>query len=366
MTASVTTLPVAAIANRECKLVLTATVGNFVRIWCTDAPPGSKLRSELDATGATQVSVASGDAGQQVSFTADKGGAYVFRVEEITKGASVYGGVYDTDPNKAPSEAIVGTPAVETLFFASALTCNLGVGSDTAELLLYVRDTQVIATTLDLHGVVSPTLRNTKTGMAKVAAESSAVRVAVLALVGVAVTVLGDTESWLNSLLQRFNAHLTQSGVHSANDTNNAVPTAFANASTTEAQKKTVSALRKSLDNHMRNDNPAATTPGTGSAVYHAGAGGEADWANALLPAGASDQLSLLVSAADAYRAFEAHRLSNVHNSSDTVNVVTTPSALLALHVAFARQLATQSPVNPGNEHAAKSLLMSGGGFKEI
>ncbi len=365
MAATITTIPAAAIANRECKLALSATTGNFVRLWCTDAPPGSKLRTELDASGATQVAVASADAGRTVPFTADKGGAYVFRVEEITKGGSVAGGVYDTDPNKAPSEALLEADQV-TLYFASALTCELGVGQDTAELLLYVHNAQVIVTTLELHGVVSPALRSTKTGLAKVAAESSAVRAAVLALVGVAVTVLGNTTTWLDSLLARFNAHLTQSGVHSANDTDNTVSTAFAHASTTEAQKKTVSALRKALDNHMRNDNPAATTPGTGSAAYHNGGAGRADWANALLPTAASNQLSVLVSAADVYRAFEAHRISGVHTTSDTTNVAAAPSALLALHVAFVRQLATHSPVNPANEHSAKSLLMSGGGFKEI
>jgi hypothetical protein len=364
VTASVSTLPAQPISGRECKLRFSATAGNFVRLWCTDAPPGSKLRNEIDATGATQISVASGDVGRDVPFLADKGGAYVFRVEEISKGANALGGVYDTDPNKAPSEALLGFQS-ETLYFASALTCNLGVGQDTAELLLYVLNAQVIATSFDLHGVVSPVLGKTKSGIAKMAAESAAVRAAVASLVGVAVTVLGDTGVWLDSLIDSFNAHRVATSVHAANDSDNAVAAAFRHASTTEAQKKSVAALRKALDNHMRNDNPAATTPGTGSAAYHSGIGGEVDWANALLPAAPSDQLSVLLSAADAYRAFEAHRLSDVHAAHDTVSVAASPSPLLALHVAFLRQLATQSPANPANEHSAKSLLMSGGGFKE-
>lgn len=362
MTATVTTLPGQPIAGRECKLQLSATVGNFVRLWCTDAPPGSKLRDALDSTGATQISVGAADSGRDVPFTADKGGAYVFRVEEITKGASVFGGVYDTDPNKAPSEAFVGSPSSQTLYFASGLTCNLGLGQDTAELLVYVLDDKIIATTDELHGVTSPALRNVRTGLAKMAAGSSAVRAAVAALAGTAATVLGVTSSWLDSLIDKFEAHRASAGFHNSADTDNVVKPDFKGATTTEAQKKSVSALRKALDNHMRNDNPGSTTPGTGTATYHT----VADWGSAELPTAASDQLSTLISAADAYRAFEAHRVSASHSAPDTTNVAATPSTLLALHVAFLRQLATQSPANPANEHSAKSLLMSGGGFKEI
>lgn len=365
MPATVSTSPALPVAGRECKLALGATTGNFVRVWCTDAPPGAKLRTDLDAAGATQVAVASADAGASVAFHADKGGAYAFKVEEITKGASAFGGVYDTDPNKAPSETIVDTTQL-TIYFASPLSCALGVGSDTAELLIYVLDDRVIQTTAETHGVVSPALRNPKTGLAKVAAESAAVRAAVTALVGTADTKIGNVSSWLNSLLNRFNAHLSESGVHAEDDADNAVSTAFRNATTTEAQKRTVSAIRKGLDNHMRNDNPNASPPGTGTGDYHDGGGGSVDWANALLSAAPGDQLTVLVSAADAYRAFEAHRTSDVHNSADHDNVVSSPPPLVALHVAFVRQLATQSPDNPANEHSAKSRLLSAGGFKEI
>jgi hypothetical protein len=352
------------LAGRECKLGIAATAGNYVRVWCTDAPPGSKLRSTLDSSGATQVSVGEGDAGRSLQFTADKGGAYVFRVEEITRGASAYGGVYDTDPNKAPAETLLAHAAV-TLYFASPLTCLLGIGQDTAELLLHVLDEQIIATTADLHGVVSPALRSTRTGAAKVAAESAAVRAAVQQLVGLATAALGNVTGWLDSLLGAFNAHCARDASHFSVDTANPVPVEFLHAATTEGQKRSVAALRKSLDNHMRNDNPAAAAPGTGSAGFHNGAGGKVDWANIVLPTAPSDQLSVLVSAADAYRAFEGHRISGVHSTADNTNAAPTPPPLLALHIAFVRQLATQSPVNPANEHPAKSLLLSGGGFKE-
>lgn len=362
MTVTLSTVPAQPVALRECRLSLAATVGNFVRVWCTDAPPGSKLRAELDATGATQVVVAAGEAGQNIPFTADRGGAYVFRVEEITKGASQFGGVYDTDPNKAPSETLVGAPVIRTLYFASPLTCNLGAGQDTAELLIYVLQDEIIATTASLHGVVSPALRNTKTGLAKVAAESTAVRSAVTALVGTASTILGTTSTWLDSLIDAFNAHRADATVHASPDTDNVVKADFRGATTTEGQKRSVGAIRKALDNHLRNDNPAATTPGTGSAAYHSAA----DWTSAALPLSASDQLATLVSAADAYRAYDAHRANTaVHAAPDTTHFAAPPSTLLALHVEFLKQLAAQTPMTPPNEHSAKSLLMSGGGFKE-
>lgn len=362
--AALATLPGQPVSGRECKLVLTATTGNFLRVWCTNAPPGSKLRTELDSSGASRVNVTEADAGSQVPFTADKGGAYVFFLEEITKGASAFGGVYDTDPNKAPSEAIIGTASV-TLHFASALTCNLGVGQDTAELLVYVHDTSIIVTTAELHGVTSPVLRKTTSALAKVAAESSVVRAATQGLVGAAVTVLGTTNVLIDSLINCLIGHFVEPTTHASDDSDNAPSTVYLNATTTEGQKKAVAALRKSLDNHMRNDDVTASIPGTGSGAYHDGAGGKVDWANAPLPVAPSDALSVLVSLADAYRAYEAHRLSNVHTSSDTVNVAVAPSPLILLHVYFLAQLATQDPVNPTNEHSAKSLLVSGGGFKE-
>jgi hypothetical protein len=363
--ASVSTVPAAPIAGRDCKLVLSASSGNYVRVWCVDAPPGSKWRSQLDSAGATQVSVAAGDAGQVLPFQADKGGAYLFKVEECTRGASAYGGVYDTDPNKAPSLTILSTTSV-TLYFASPLTCNLGVGADTAELLIYVLAGGVIETTQELHGVVSPVLRSSKTGLAKVAAESAVVRAAVAALPELAGVLLGNVAAWLNSLHTAINAHLQDGDVHANADGNNVVSDAFRNATTTEGQKRAVAAMRKALDNHMRNDDPSASPPGTGTGNYHDGAGGSVDWANALLSAAPGDQLSVLVSAADTYRAYEAHRLSDVHAEPDSTNVVSAPPPLLALHVAFIRQLATHTPDTPTNEHSAKALLLSAGGFKEI
>jgi hypothetical protein len=362
---TLSTLPTQPVSGRECKLVLAATsTGNYIRVWCTDAPPGSKLRTELDSSGASQVSVAEADAGRSVAFTADKGGAYVFRVEEITKGASAFGGVYDTDPNKAPSEAILSVNSI-TLHFASALTCLLGAGQDTAELLVYVHNASIIATTAEHHGILSPALRKTTTALAKVAAESATVRGALPNLIGAAATALGDTETLITGLINAFNPHLVEPLVHNASDTDNTIDTAFLYASTTEGQKKAVAALRKSLDNHIRNDNPLAATPGTGSATYHAGPGGKVDWGSVVLQVAPSDQLSILVSLADAYRAYEAHRVSDVHEGPDTVNAAPAPSALLQLHVHFLTQLATQNPVNPTNEHSAKTLLVSGGGFKE-
>ncbi len=374
MTANVSTVPTAPVAGRPCKLVLAATSGNYVRLWCTDAPPGSNLRANLDESGATQVAVGEADAGRQLPFTADKGGAFVFRVEEITRGASVYGGVYDTDPNKAPSEEIVGTPTSVSLYFASPLLSTLGVGQDTVELLVYVLSDEIIPTTIELHGVVSPALRNPRTGLAKRAAESPAVRPALAALVGEASAKRGDIGTWLTNLIAAINEHLADAAAHENVDGDNPIPDAYRYASTTEGQKKSVAAIRRALDNHMRNDNPSAVQSvppdppvviGTGSAAYHDGPGGKVDWANALLPTAPSDQLSVLVSAADSYRAYEAHRVSTVHEAPDAAHVAAVPDALIALHVAFVRQLATQSPVNPTNEHPAKSLLMSGAGFKE-
>jgi len=366
MSVTIATIPSPALAGRACKLSLTASTGNFVKVWCTDAPRDSKLRLALEASGASRVSVIAGvDSGSEVDFTADKGGAYVFLLEEFEKGATDYGGGYEGDPNAAPEEELLSA-ASTTVHFASALTCRLGVPPDTAELLVYVHDDDIIPTTDQTHGVQSPFIRNPATPKAKVAADSAVVRAAAAAVTGVATTRLGSVQSELDNFITQFNGHLVESGVHSADDTDNAVSLAFLGATNPEGQKKALTALRYALDHHMRNDNPGATPPGTGTAVYHASGGLESDLANLLLNISPSnDQATIFSSLADAARAYTAHTASTAHDVADTGNPLSVNSLLLTLHIKFNEQLAAYAPTTPPNEHAAKATLVNGGGFKE-
>lgn len=363
MTVTVATIPDPAIAGRPSKLLLTASAGNFVRVWCTDAPRGSKLRNELDKTGASRVIVVQGvDSGRPVDFTADKGGAYVFRVEEFNKGAASYGGGYEGDPNGAPEEDMlsVGAP---TIYFAAPLVCKLGTGQDTAELLIHVHNETIVATTDQTHGVVSPILRSPASPKARIAADSTTVRTLVAALVGVsASTALGNVENAIDDLRNKLNAHLIESGLHDNDDTVNEVLAAFLNPSSLESQKRSLAEIRRRLDNHVRNDNPEETPPGTGSGDFHT----SVDWSGLPLPGSPSDQNGVLVFLADAHRAYEAHRLSETaHTAADTANPANAASPLVALHSAFVAQLAAFAPDTPPNEHPAKATLINGGGFTE-
>jgi hypothetical protein len=368
MAVTIATIPSPALAGRACKLSLTASAGNFVKVWCTEAPRDSKLRADLDKSGASRVSVVSTgvDSGALVDFTADKGGGYVFLLEEFNKGAEAYGGGYEGDPNAAPEEELLSS-ASTTVYFASALTCRLGVPPDIAELLVYVSDDQIIPTTDSTHGVRSPLIRNPATPKAKLAADSTDVRAAAAAVIGDAATRLGSIQSEIDDFIDQFNDHLIESGVHDTNDTDNAVDLAFVGASNPEGQRRALSALRDALDHHMRNDNPDATPPGTGSAVYHNAGGLASDLSNLLLNVSpTNDQATLFAALADAARAYTAHLDSAAHNALDAGNNLSVNSLLLTLHIKFNEQLAAYTPATPPNEHAAKAILVNGGGFKEV
>lgn len=369
MAVTLATIPNPALAGRKCQISVTASSGNFVRVWCTDAPRDSKLRLALDKSGASRTIVFQGvDSGSSVDFLADKGGAYVFLLEEFTKGAAAYGGGYEGDPNAAPAEDLLASNSA-TLHFASPLVCNLGLGQDTAELLLYVNNNTIVATSNETHGVQSPAIRSPKSPKAKIAADATSVRTAVAALANITVTdALTPTVSeTIDDLITNLNAHFVLAGIHSNNDTHNTVEEAFSNGTSPDGQKKALSELRRRLDNHFRNDNPNATPPGTGSGTYH-NSGDTVDWTNIPLQGSPSDQVSVLALTADAWRSYEAHRVdedNSLHDNPDNTNAAATLSPLLALHKAFVAQIALLVPVTPPNEHPGKAVLINGAGFKE-
>jgi hypothetical protein len=366
MSVTIATIPSPALGGKTCKLALTASTGNFVKVWCTNAPVGSKLRKALDDSGASRVIVLGGvDSESQTDFTPDKGGGYVFVLEEFEKGAAAYGGGYLGDPNAAPAEELLSTTTT-TVYFASQLTCKIGVAGDTAELLLYVNDDQIIVTTEKDHGVLSPAIRNPVTPKARLSAELTTVRAAVADLAGTATTTLGDLGDEIDAFISVYNAHLVESGVHDANDTDNAITASFLGAENPEGQKRALARIRDALDHHIRTDNPNATPTGTGTGDYHDTGSVVADLSNLLLNAQpSSDIAGLFSSFADAIRAYEAHRVSGVHDSADATNTFTATAPLLLLHIAFNEQLAKYTPTTPPNEHSAKALLINGGGFKE-
>lgn len=377
--ANLVTTPDFPIAGRAFRLRVTpvaGTTGTHCRIWCVAAPPGTKLRQQLDDSRADRIALvplirfSSDTQNFEVDLTLEKGGAYVLQVDELFIGNPDFPGFtggYESDPRGAPGERLQSTPAVMTLYVAQPLTTQLGCGSDVATLKLYVYNDTVIQTELAVHGETTPRidLSSNATSRARLASENSDVRDALAGLAGqTAATLAGNVGSSLDNLVNEYNAHLTQSGRHYSDDADNAVSGSFLGAQTAPARAATLNEIRRLLSRHERNDNGGAngSAAGTGSAGYHSAA----DWQSLPLDsASPSDALNDTISHADAWRAYEAHRVSGVHAKVDNVNKAAPLPPLLNLHRLFLSVLAQASAPVPPTSPSGSALLISQLGFKE-
>lgn len=361
MTVSVESSIAVAIVKAPLRLTFTASSGNFVRVWCTAAPPGSKLRGKLDTNGASRVHVASTDSGKAFDYTFDIAGAYQLAATELTEGAAPYGGGYEGAPDADRSEVILGETAL-TFYVASALKATVGQGQDTAELVLYVANDMIQETTLAVHGVATPAVQKPKTGKARTATEGAVLINRLNDLVGVtASSALGDLAAVITDAIDKFNLHAGNATWHDAADNDNQIADAFRNPTSPEALKRSISALLKSLSAHVRNDS-IETPEGTGSAAWHS----HVDWVAIPLFESSASVTEHLRALADAWRVFEAHRVSSAaHDTPDTTNGLTTLPTLLDVHRLFLTQLASLSPTVPNTENSAKTILVHGAGFEE-
>lgn len=364
MAVSITTLPEYPTTKTAARVSFALSGGgNYVRVWLTDAPSASKYKAELTDQQAPRLKQFEGGVADKWDFRPDVGGSYLFAIQEITRGTT-YGGGYKAAPGypgsgSYPGEVLV-TESTATIRAGQRLEMPVGVGGDTAKLGLYVWDATIRATTVGVHGEVTPALLNPSSDKARAAIAASTVVTALAALSGVAAaTALGTLSTVANNIIDKFNAHRVQGGVHAANDTANVISGSFKNASSPDALKKTIGEILKKLDRHMRNDDGN----GTGSTSYHT----NADQTNTLIAPPPGDIAGCVVALADAWRAYEAHRVQggSVHSSNDTTNTLTALAALPDLHRAFLVQIQPASPTPPSTANSGVVTLVSGAGMKE-
>src|SRR3954463_14970366 len=203
---TVITTPAYPVPNRPFRLRVEPnddTTGTHVRIWCLAAPPGTKLRKQLDEsragriTIAAQLPISTDSQRSELTLTLEKGGGYVLQVDELVVGNVDYPGFtggYEGDPRGAPGETVKSN-GVTAIYVAQGFTIQLGCGADTATLKLYVHDDSVIQTEQAVHGETTPRidLGSSATARARLAAENSSVRDAAAALASqLATTLVGD------------------------------------------------------------------------------------------------------------------------------------------------------------------------------
>lgn len=366
---ALTTLPVYAPPVRETQVIFTLTESgsNFVRVWVTVAPPDSELRSLLEQSTQSRVQIYQGDGGANSPMKRkfDKGGKYTFVCQEYTRGASAYGGGYQGAPEGAPSETKVGTESTLSLFVGQRMTAELGANGDTATLVLWVWDDSIRATSLGVHGEVSPALQNdSPSPRARMAMESATVTALVDALAGMTVDdATAGWDSFLEDFISNWNEHLTEAGVHDNHDTENEIPDGLSNAASSTTLKDALAEIVLRLRYHYTNDAQlGGVTSGRDSASYHTGN----DNRNLPLIAGVSDA-DAFFALADLYRSYEAHRVSaSLHDAPDTVNALSSPAApLLELAAAFFRVLASTSPTPPPAQSSGASKLIAQARFSE-
>jgi len=379
--ATLSTLPTLPVPNRDLRVVFTllGAGSNFVRVWCTNAPPGSELRKKIDDSTQNRVEVHAGDGGDNNPWLTqlDLGGAYTFVNQEYIKGAAAYGGGYEGAPASYPTETKNGDESTVTLQVMKRLTFPLGTGPDRATLVVWSNFGFVRPTTLATHGEESPVIKDPTSDRMRTLAETAAVRTAVDALASTAAGQPWDTVISANPqlLFSEFrapiNAHLTQAGVHANNDGDNDMAIAWNTAASGADLVAGVNLLLKLMRQHRTNDAvEGGTVSGVGSGDYHENPGSglnKADLENAALVQSVGTPGEAYAALGDIWRAHEAHRIdTDYHTAADNTNALTAFGSLpllLQLHVRIFQALATLSPSVPTeNDGVAKAL---GVGFEE-
>lgn len=369
---TISTIPDRAVPRRNTAITFTKTnaAADYLRVWLTDAPVGTPERAQIEDSGFGRILFHEGDSGSRKEFVPQKGGKYRLVTQEYTLISGSHGGSYENDPNAAPRETKVGSESNVTLTIGQRMVMECGASPDVADLVLFVFDDTIRATSLDIHGETTPVIKGGSTNRANMALATTAVRTAVSGLVDVTVaTAIGTVSTILSEMVTDFNAHLDEASVHANDDTDNDLDSGFGSAPTPAEMARIVTALLRSLRQHLLNDNgqgpgTAGTDPATGDATpdpYHSAF----DYTNLPLFESASGPESYRA-LADIWRSYEAHRANaTIHDAADSTNTLTALPALLAVHSAFFSQLAAISPTVPDTQTSGAVQLMTQVGATE-
>jgi hypothetical protein len=353
------------------RLQFTPTTGNYVRVWLLDAPTASKLKGEIAKdTQNNRVQAFEGGTADTWEVELDKGGAYVFVLQEYQQGSADFTGGYDGDPRGGfTAETKVGDEVERTVYIGERLSMQLGTGSHGfANLVLYVWDATIRQTTVALHGETTPAILHTSAATtdrlatrrrAETAALDATVQASIAALIDLPVAnLVPNAETLVAEMVDKTVKHMTNEpqNYHAAGDGVNSVEVSNlpkTGLSTPEAFARAARVLSNRLRAHMENESD-------GGAEYH----GEPDFANVIIasppPPGSSRMPEVWASIADVHRAYEAHRLSGVHALADTDNnIETSLDPLLVVHRDFLLAMQPLSPAppattNPGVTAAAQ------------
>lgn len=369
---TVVTVPTYALPKRPMQLLVTVTdsSANYARVWVTDAPGKSKLRKQLDENESGRVQIYEGDAKQAFAYDGfDVGGKYTLKVQEFSKGAVLQnGGGYEGAPNTYQGETAIGAEATISIYMGQRMVLPVGAGPDMCDLVLYVWNDTIRATTVAVHGEKSPALSAFKTERARFAGTNSTVIADLTYLVNqTATTILDDLSAAITDVITKFNLHRSQATVHAANDTDNVIDPSFKNPKGPKGFIASVNEVLQKLDRHMRNAKDGALA--TGSQGYHApGAVRQADL-KYIPTVGAASDVGTAAVALWAIRASYGEHIGSldVHTNADATNTLAGGAAgtLSYLFRDFFLVLNASTPIVPSAEQTGAVQLTQLAGFKE-
>lgn len=368
---TLSTTPAYAVPDRQVAITFTKTnaSADYIKVWMTDAPVGTQELTNIEDGGLGRFQFWEGDSGARKEFTPSRGGIYRLVAQEYSRSAT-HGGRYENDPEGAPSAVKVGSEYSISLTIGQRMTVECGAGQDIASLVLFVFGSTIRATTLSDHGETTPVVKDGATDRARMAQATTAVKSAAKALADVSVsTAVGTISTIIADMISNFNAHLSFGSIHSNDDTDNALDTGYSSAPTPENMPRIMTVLLTNLRQHMMNDNgqgpgTAGTDPATGDVTpnpYHTAF----DYTNLPLFDSVGGVAESYRSIADWWRAYEGHRVRNIHSPVDTTNDLAALPALLTVHKEFFAQLAAISPTVPDTQTSGAVQLMTQVGAKE-
>jgi len=368
MAVATTVIPTYPVNTMPFKVLCTASHGNYVKFFLYACPPeAEEWYQKLHSAAVTKFPVQGfeGSTSHPIELTLPVAGSYSFYIQELTKGAAAYGGSYELDPDSFDSESVIGDTAW-TVVVGQRVTAEIGSQElGTATLVLWLWEATVRATTLAMHGELTPRLMDWKGDKARLACLDATVATKLAALTNLTVTgCSGAPEEFVDDLMTAYNTHITEPGVHVSDDLDNHVSGSFELAAsvTTERMADALNMTNALFRRHQTND----MGEGVGSAIDHTGPyHTPADnLRTACGSDGASAQaLSMWLKLADLRRAYREHAAdATVHIKADTTNAVTGPSPLLDLYETFFGHLATNTPTLPVGEQtgAAQATALLG------
>lgn len=359
MSITTSTAPTHPLPGKPLEFGTVATVGNYVHVVLTAAPNASKFAKQLRDQDSGEIQLFEAPAGETRRITFDVPGVYVGTAREFTRGGVDFGGDHQGDPDGYPSESLESSTAW-TVSVGQRMTAPLRIGNETGVMSLYVWGTVIRATTVPVHGELTPRLDGDTEKM-KTAAESSTVLTALAALNGVvASSAASSLATVADDYIAKWNLHVANgASVHTAADTDNEIDTDYTGATTANALQSTVQHIVMKTMQHFKND--AGTGSGVGSASWHT----KADWDNLPMITGVGgDTLSASLALASLWHAYESHRVDvGVHGASDTSHILSALPSLYSVYQKIFAVLQTDSPTAPSTDNAGATVLVHRAGL---